>query len=609
MRDHPDGHYGRPETKYAQKASLGAFARLLIGTRPSLAGLAAALTLSILSTLGGLLVPLFMKSVVNGLATASFPPGKVALIILAFLVQAGGSALAGYLLARIAQTVISRVRERLWRKQLRLRVRRFDESGSGELVSRMANDTMVLKSFITDNMVGFVSGTISAMGALAFLISIDWKMSLVLLAAIPIGIGLLVPLGRTMRKVGFRTMDENAGLVATLSRALSEIRLVKSSNAEGMEFERGRKSIESLYSVGVREGLVTALISPAMSLVLMALLVVIVGFGGARVASGTLSSGDLVAFILYLIQVVMPATMLVQSINQLEKARGATQSIIGLLAEAEEADSGRTIRRAAGKLSFEGVRFSYKEDEPLFEDLTFDAEAGKVTALVGPSGSGKTSVFSLVERFYEPEAGLILIGDEPITDISLASWRSRIGYVLQDSPMLAGTIRDNLVYGLTRPVDEEELRVAAWMANAAEFIEALPDGYDTEVGERGVKLSGGQRQRIAIARAFLRDPDILMLDEATSSLDSESEAMIRDGLRRLRAGRTTFVIAHRLSTIETADLILVVEGGEIVERGAHAELMALGGRYRQLHDRQQSSELDQFINPGEDFTVPGVAGA
>jgi ATP-binding cassette subfamily B protein AbcA/BmrA len=324
-----------------------------------------------------------------------------------------------------------------------------------------------------------------------------------------------------------------------------------------------------------------------MSLVLMALLVLIVGYGGARVASGALTAGDLVAFILYLIQIVLPVTMLTNAVNQLQKARGATQSIIALLGAPEEAmEGGEAVVRTDEAIRFEDVSFSYKAGESVLKGLSFSLEPGSVTAIVGPSGAGKTTVFSLLERFYEPDSGRILLGDRPIKDYGLSSWRARIGYVPQDSPLMAGSIRDNLGYGSTRALSEPEIREAAAMAYADEFIERLPEGYDTDVGERGVKLSGGQRQRIAIARALLRDPAILMLDEATSSLDSAAEEWVQEAMDNLMRGRTTLVIAHRLSTVVDADRILFLEGGEITGAGSHEELLASHRLYRSFAVRQ-----------------------
>jgi ATP-binding cassette, subfamily B, bacterial AbcA/BmrA len=573
----------------APKASLGEFAALIGSAKPSAPALALALILGAASTVGGLLVPLLTKGLVNGFSLSSVGAGQVGLIVAAFILQAGAGALSGYLLARVGQGVVAALRERLWRKELAFLVPGFDKEGSGALVSRMTNDTAVVKAFITDNLAGLVTGVISIVGAVGFLLYLNWRMTLIILVALPVAGLVLVPIGRFMSRLARRTMDENAAFTGILSRVLSEIRLVKSSNAEEREFRAGKAAIGSLRTLGVREGAAMALISPVMSLVMMSLLVIVVGYGGAQVSSGALTAGDLVAFILYIFQVIMPVAMISQAITQLQKARGATESIIRLLAAPEErTGEGIPLGGVDEAIRFENLSFSYEPGKEVLRDLSFDLEPGSVTAIVGPSGGGKTTVFSLLERFYEPDSGGIYLGERPIGDYSLLSWRGAIGYVSQDSPLMAGTIRDNLCYGVDSLIAEDDSRIreAARAAYADEFIEELPKGYDTDVGDRGVKLSGGQRQRLAIARALLRNPSILMLDEATSSLDSSSEEWVQKALENLMRGRTTLVIAHRLSTVLDADKILFIEGGELTGEGSHEELLATHELYRSFAEHQ-----------------------
>lgn len=579
------------------KASLGAFVRLIWSAKPSAFVLCLALVLGAASTVGGLLVPMLTKGLVNGFSLSSVGAGQVGLILAAFLVQAAAGALSGYLLARVGQGVVAALRERLWRKELALFVPDFDSEGSGALVSRMTNDTAVVKAFITDHLAGLVTGVISLAGAVGFLLVLNWRMTLVIFVALPVAALILVPIGMFMSKLARRTMDEQAAFTGTLSRVLSEIRLVKSSNAEAREFQVGKDAIASLYTLGVREGAAMALISPIMSLVMMFLLVVVIGYGGAQVASGTLTAGDLVAFILYIFQVIMPVAMISQALTQLQKARGATESIIRLLAAPEEkTEEGIAFGRVDEALRFENVSFSYEPGNPVLRNLSFDLRPGSVTAIVGPSGGGKTTVFSLLERFYEPGSGTIFHGAHPIGDYSLATWRGSIGYVSQDSPLMSGTIRDNLCYGVSAAIagDQAKVEEAARAAYADEFIAALPKGYDTEVGDRGVKLSGGQRQRLAIARALLRDPAILMLDEATSSLDSASEVWVQKALENLMRGRTTLVIAHRLATVLDADKILFIEGGELTGAGSHEELFEGHDLYRSFAQHQLRMPVAQL---------------
>lgn len=315
----------------------------------------------------------------------------------------------------------------------------------------------------------------------------------------------------------------------------------------------------------------------------------IIGYGGIRVAEGTMSTGSLVAFLLYLFQIIMPMTGFALFFTELQKAKGATERIIEILdLPLEEGQEGLAIDIANKTLRISNASFSYEQGEPVLKNLSFEAKPGEMIAFAGPSGGGKTTVFGLIERFYEPQAGTITIGETPINELSMLAWRSQIGYVSQESAMMGGTIRENLVYGLPEAsgISDEELWNVAEMAYAKEFIQEFPEGLDTQVGERGVKLSGGQRQRIAIARAFLRDPKILMMDEATASLDSQSESIVQQALSRLMEGRTTLVIAHRLSTIVDADQIVFIEKGEVTGIGTHEELSRMHGLYREFAEQQ-----------------------
>lgn len=562
------------------------FIRLVQQTKPSKLMIGIALALSLGTTGVGLLVPLFTKNLINDFSISSLSTERITLLVLAIIVQALASGFSIYLLNRIGQSVVAGIRDQLWKKILVLPVSYFDEHPSGETVSRMTNDTTVVKGLISEHLSNFVTGIISIVGSMIVLFVLDWKMTLLMFTAIPLSVLILMPLGKKMHEISKGMQDETASFTSVLQQVLTEIRLVKASNAETLEYENGKKGIHKLFQFGLKEAKIQALIAPLMSFVMMALLVLILGYGGMRVSSGALTAGALVAFIMYLFQIIMPMAQLASFFTQFQKATGATERIISILDSVEEEDAKQPVQNISQSITVDHLNYSYNNGEQVLKDISFNVESGKVTAIVGPSGSGKTTLFSLFERFYKPQQGSISIGGKSINDFTLLSWRSQIGYVSQESPIVSGTIRDNICYGIDRDITDEELNQVAKMAYADQFISELPNGYDTEVGERGMKLSGGQRQRIAIARAFLRNPKILMLDEATSSLDSKSEKVVQQALNELMKGRTTIVIAHRLSTVVGSDQIIFLEKGKITGSGTHKELYKTHSLYREFAEQQ-----------------------
>ncbi|MGM7635758.1 ABC transporter ATP-binding protein [Bacillus sp. Hm123] len=549
-----------------------------------------AITLSIIETAAGLVVPLFTRNLVDGLAQNQLPPSVIVFLAGSFLLQTISGGFSFYLMSYIGEYVVSSIRERLWNQVLTLPVDYFDQHESGETMSRITQDTNIVKTLITQHLVSFVTGIISVIGAVGILLFIDWKMTVIMLLAVPLAILMIVPLGQKMYRISKNTQEEMAGFSGDLGRVLSDIRLVKAYNAEPIEKRKGSNRIQGLFQFGLKEARIQAIISPFMTVIMMLVLVVLIGYGGVRVASGELSAGSLVAIIIYMFQIIIPFSQMASFFTSFQKAMGATERIQEILSlPTETEDAGRPVKEASTDLVLKDLSFSYSGDKPVLKRFNLHIPAGKTTAFVGPSGSGKTTLFALLEQFYHPDDGQILLGEDPIDEFQLADWRNQIGYVSQESPIMSGTILENICYGMENNVSLEEAKRAAQLANADEFIERLPDQYDTEVGERGMKLSGGQRQRIAIARAFMRNPKILLLDEATSNLDSASERLVQKALDQLMSGRTTLVIAHRLSTIVNADQIVVIENGQITGTGTHDTLHDQHPLYRKLANQQFNS--------------------
>lgn len=569
-------------------AGIKPFIQLILSTKIPKLALTLGLVGSILTTLVGLTIPLLTRELVDGFSV-SISEWLVAAIAIVFIVQAlidGGST---YLLGYTGQVVVARLREQMWEKMIRLPVSYYDQKASGESVSRVVNDTGIVKDLISQHFPQFITGIITIFGAVIILLVMDWRMTLLMLISVPVTVGIMIPLGRQMSKISRGLQDETADFTGKIQQTLSEIRLMKASNAETFEAAKGKGGIKNLLMFGLKEMRIFAIIGPLIYLVMMAVIVVIIGYGGIRVAEGSMTTGSLVAFLLYLFQIVFPITSFAMFFTQLQKAKGATERIIGIIdLTPEDGRTGDDIDISGLPVHVRNVSFSYETGEPIISNVSFDASPGEMVAFAGPSGGGKSTMFGLLERFYEPAKGGIFIGGTPITELSMNAWRSQIGYVSQDSPMMAGTIRDNLTYGLDAAdsISDDRLWEVAAMAYAEPFIREFPEGLDTQVGERGVKLSGGQRQRIAIARAFLRDPKILMMDEATASLDSQSEAIVQQALSRLMQGRTTFIIAHRLSTIVDADKIIFIEKGRITGIGTHHQLIQTHPLYREFADQQ-----------------------
>ncbi len=563
------------------------------------------MALMLVNRLAGLVLPWTTKDLIDKVL------GQRQVSLLWRLVALGGGAtvvqaLTGFALSQVVsvagQKAIAQMRREVEAHVLRLPASYFDSTKTGVLLSRIMSDAEGIRNLVGTGIIQLVGGLVTAAAAIVIMLKLNPVLTLGTLAFL-----LIFAFGMSF---GFRKLRPayrersviNAEVSGRLTESLGGIRTVKVYTAEKREdrvFTRGvHRLFRNIASTLTAQSALTTMATLVAALVALTIMVV----GGRSVLAGHMTAGGLVTFSLYsammaapLVQIAGIGTQLAEALAGLDRIRELRQ-----MTTERQDDAGREpMGEVAGEVEFEDVTFEYVSGVPVLRDVRFHAPAGTTTALVGPSGSGKSTLISLVMGFSQPKTGRVRVDGHDLARARLGDYRQALGAVLQDNFLFDGSIRDNIAFSQPRAT-EADIREAAAIAHCDEFVERFAEGYDTIVGERGVKLSGGQRQRVAIARAILADPRILILDEATSSLDSESEAMIRDGLRSLRHGRTTFVIAHRLSTIRSADQILVLDDGRIVERGTHEQLLRSGGLYRRLYEKQAGVELDRFINPGED---------
>ena len=569
--------------------------------------LAIGMVLMLISRASGLVLPytpkLLIDDVIGKHNTSLLLPLALA-VAGATLIQGLTSFALSQVVGIAAQRAITDMRKRVYARVTRLPVRYFDQTQTGILISRIMSDAEGIRNLVGTGLVQLTGGIVTSIIVLGVLLRLNWKLTVVTLVILGAFGGVMSFAFARLRPIFRERGRLNAELTGRLSQSLQGIRIVKSYVAERREqrvFARGAHNLfRNIARTMTGVSGVTALSSVIIGLVG----VIMILLGGRSVLNREMTVGELVMYLSFTGMMAAPLIEMSAIGTQISEAFAGLDRIREVMAMMPE-DAGDAMRAGVdglrGDIEFQNVSFEYREGVPVLKNVSLRTPAGTTTALVGSSGSGKSTLISLVMAFNHPKSGRILVDGHDLENLRLAEYREHLGVVLQDNFLFDGTVRENIAFA--RPdASLEDIQRVSRIAHCDEFIEAFEQKYDTIVGERGVRLSGGQRQRVAIARAILADPKILILDEATSSLDSESEAMIQDGLNRLRHGRTTFVIAHRLSTIRSADQIIVLEAGEIVERGTHEELLALNGRYRQLYDRQYQLELNRFINPGEDFT-------
>ena len=578
------------------------------------------LILMLVNRLAGLVLPTTSKFLIDDVIGR----GRAELLVPLALAAAGATlvdATTAFALSQVlgvaAQRAIANMRMSMQRHITRLPTSYFDSTQTGILISRVMNDADGIRNLVGSGLVQMIGGLITAAIALAVLFYLNWQLTLISIVVLAIfAAGMIVAFGR-LRPLFRERGKITAEISGRLAESFGGIRIVKAYIAEEREDRVFSTGVLNLFA-NVRRTLTgISAVTSFGGIVIGAIGVVMMVVGGRAILAGTMTLGDFVMYIFFVGMLAAPLIQMSSIGTQLSEALAGLDRIREIRAMATEDDedaSRQPLEALKGEVVFDDVSFEYDAGVPVLKHVSFRAAAGTTTALVGSSGSGKSTLISLVMAFNRPREGRVLVDGRDLASVRLRDYRSKLGVVLQDNFMFDGTVAENIRFA--RPnATVEEVKAVSRIAHCDEFVEKFPNKYETIVGERGVKLSGGQRQRVAIARAILADPRILILDEATSSLDSESEALIQDGLHALRQGRTTFVIAHRLSTIRSADQILVLENGEIVERGTHDELLAVDGRYRQLYDKQYKIERDRFVNPGEDFTpeppkaVPETTGA
>jgi ABC-type multidrug transport system fused ATPase/permease subunit len=520
------------------------------------------------------------------------------------LVQGITSFSLSQILGVAAQRAITEMRKRVQSHVERLPISYFDSTQSGQLISRVMNDAEGIRNLVGTGLGQVLGSIVTAIISIGVLFYLNWQLTAAMIVVLLAFVGALLYAFRVLRPVFRERGQITAEVTGRLGESLGGIRIVKAYTAEKREDLSFARGAHRLFRNVAKTVTGISAISSFSAVIIGAIAVVMIVIGGNAVQAETMTLGDFLMYISFTFLLAMPIIELTSIGTQITEALAGLDRIREVMAMPTEDDQDahrNSLPTIDGEIEFDSVEFEYDEGVPVLKGISFVSPAGSTTALVGSSGSGKSTILSLVLNFIQPTKGVVKVDGRDLQSVKLRDYRRQLGVVLQDNFLFDGTILDNIRFA-NPEAPFEEIREVCKIANADEFIRQFPDEYATVVGERGVKLSGGQRQRIAIARALLADPRILILDEATSSLDSESEALIQEGLHRLRSGRTTFVIAHRLSTIRSADQILVVEVGEILERGSHDELIAANGRYKQLYDKQYRFEQNLFVNPGEDFT-------
>lgn len=558
----------------------------------------------IITSLTNLAVPLYIKRLVDVVMVQKNLEALnliAATITLLFLAQLVFSTIHNYLFDLTEKRVMADFRKIIFTHLQTLSLGFFVKRRTGEIVSRMTNDVSTIEGIITDLPATALQQAIRLVGGVVIIIYMNWKLTFMVLVLSPILVLFARTFGRRLKRLSTEIQDKLASSTTILEENITCVQMVKSFVQEQFECERFSRAIENSYQVARKRVVISSFFGPTIGFIAFSTSLILLWFGGRQVINGSMSPGELIAFILYATIIAGPMGSFARMFTRLQESLGAGQRIFEILdtkGEVQDKPGALPIPSIKGKIEARGLRFHYREDQEVLRGIDLTVEPGQMVALVGPSGAGKSTLVQLLHRFYDPTAGEIKIDNIPLKDIQLSSYWRQIGLVPQETILFGGTIEENIRYGRIGATDDE-LVEAARTANAHDFIVECPDGYKTVVGEKGIRLSAGQRQRIAIARAVLKNPRILILDEATSSLDNESEMLVQEALARLMKGRTSLVIAHRLSTIHNADNIIVLDQGEIVETGNHVDLMEEKGLYHYLYTLKtlrHGREVDEIKN-------------
>ncbi len=548
----------------------------------------------------GLVFPRIMGNLVD--TVVGQPQGDTAalnrtalFLVAVFLGQAAFNFFRVYFLSAMGEGIVADLRSRTYEHLMTLPVKFFDQRKTGEITSRLTSDAAVVQTTVSTSLAAALAQGITLVGGVILLFVLSFTLSVAVLTFLPVAIVAAAVFGRRLRKVSTAFQDKIAEANAGAEESIAAIRVVKWFSAEAVETNRYRMAVQGSYRIALRRARLRAVFGPLVTFVAFSTLAFVLWRGGRLVIAGQMTTGDLVSFLLYTLIVAGAIGTFTGLYGDLQEALGASRRIFELLDERNDLGepAGPAVMSGHGTVTFDDVSFRYSDrDVDVLAGVNLDAQPGEVVALVGPSGAGKSTLVQLIPRFFDVSGGRVLVDGVDVRQVRRLDLRRRMAAVPQETQLFSGTIAENLRVGKPDATDDE-LQSATRAANAHDFIARFPSGYETIVGERGIKLSGGQRQRVAIARALLKDPRILILDEATSSLDSEAEALVQQALETLMRGRTTFVIAHRLSTVRQADRILVLDNGRIVEEGTHDSLLEAGGLYGELYARQFRDEVDE----------------